>query len=627
MADWRVAGFVEQRELGRGGQGRVVLALHATSGDPVAIKYLTAGGPAAMAALRTEAQMLGRLTSPYIARLYRFVEHDRGAAIVMEAVDGASLKAVLAEHTALAPEAALLVLKGSLLGLAAAHDAGIVHRDYKPANVIVRADGLSKLIDFGIAVLAGEGSRSGTPAYMAPEQRRGEPAAPATDVYAATCVFAECVTGRRPVAGVVPTEDVPEPLRPLVSRGTAENPADRPDGAAAFVAELESAASAAYGADWEHRGLRALAAAAAVLAPLFPLAALLLPHAGTTAAASGGAAASGTAANASGAAGGAGTGAAGTAGGGAASGGAASGGAGAASGSGAGTGGGAATASGSGLGVGGKVAVAVAGAAVVAAAAGGTWYLADTGGDDPREPEAGRRATPVPVVKVAMAVQNGPAGSVVRVENGQYAKVSGLGDPALERRANAALRGPLDRIIATGRAFAASTDCQGQPVTAGTKAKIGMRGPRLVSVRYYQETDLCRQATGAPGGEVATVDLRTGRALTARDVFLPSTLTAQGVRTLRSRLKLLPIDDPFSEGCTESDVEPFKPSDFFPGNDPAVMGAKERPPYLSAFFTPGGFAVSFMTAGSSGCRLLDLGAPYAQVRDLLKPEVAALLPR
>ncbi|RSN57820.1 hypothetical protein DMH08_23800 [Actinomadura sp. WAC 06369] len=116
----------------------------------------------------------------------------------MEAVPGRSLRQLLDERDEpLAPETALAVLKGSLLGLAAAHSAGVVHRDYKPANVLVQDDGRSKLIDFGIAVLSGQGGTSGTPAYMAPEQWHGEPATSATDLYAATCVFVECITGER----------------------------------------------------------------------------------------------------------------------------------------------------------------------------------------------------------------------------------------------------------------------------------------------------------------------------------------------------------------------------------------------------------------------------------------------
>ncbi|MFC0038115.1 serine/threonine-protein kinase, partial [Actinomadura rayongensis] len=298
MTDWRIPEFDEVRELGRGAQGRVVLARHAGDGTPVAIKYLTAAATAGdREGFRHEARMLGRVTSPHVTRLYRLVENEQGAALVMEAVDGASLREILARHGALEPEAALTVLKGSLLGLAAAHAVGVVHRDYKPANVMVLADGRSKLIDFGIATPSGAASGSGTPFYMAPEQWNRKPASPATDVYAATCVFYECVTGHRPFeasgaalmaqhgTAPVPLADVPEPLRPLVEHGMAKEAARRPPGAAAFVAELEDAARRAYGADWEQRGLRAAAVAAAALAALFPLAAAGLSAPGAAAAA------------------------------------------------------------------------------------------------------------------------------------------------------------------------------------------------------------------------------------------------------------------------------------------------------------------------------------------------------
>ncbi|WP_433136842.1 serine/threonine-protein kinase [Actinomadura nitritigenes] len=284
MGDWQVSGFRECRELGRGGQGRVVLATHEESGTPVAIKYVSAGQEESVQRLyRREAQMLGKVDDPHVARLYQLVENGQGAAIIMEAVDGVSLKELLARHGALGPRESLVVLKGSLLGLAAAHAAGVVHRDYKPANVVVRGDGQSKLIDFGIAVLSGEGSKSGTPPYMAPEQWRGDPVTAATDVYAATCVFFECVTGDRPYAGRlpdlmdqhlsahVPADRVPEPLRDLVERGMAKEAPHRPASAAAFVEELEAVAVQAYGEDWEHQGIRALAVAAAALSALFPV--------------------------------------------------------------------------------------------------------------------------------------------------------------------------------------------------------------------------------------------------------------------------------------------------------------------------------------------------------------------
>ncbi|HEX2315745.1 MAG TPA: serine/threonine-protein kinase, partial [Thermomonospora sp.] len=285
MGGWRVEGFQEVRELGSGGQGRVVLARHTGSGTPVAIKYVAGDeGTADIERLRREAVLLGRVADPHVARLYRLVESPYGAAIVMEAVNGVALRRILEEHGALGPEAALTVLKGSLLGLAAAHAVGVVHRDYKPANVVVQGDGLSKLIDFGIATPSGAADRSGTPAYMPPEQWEGRPVTPATDVYAATCVFFECVTGRRPFGtgtrtelmgrhrtAPVPVEDLPVPLRPLVARGMAKDPAERPPGALAFVAELDAVAARSYGPDWEGRGLRALAGTAAALAALFPL--------------------------------------------------------------------------------------------------------------------------------------------------------------------------------------------------------------------------------------------------------------------------------------------------------------------------------------------------------------------
>ncbi|KAB2340246.1 serine/threonine-protein kinase, partial [Actinomadura montaniterrae] len=265
MSGWRIDGYAEVRELGAGAQGRVVLARHERSGTPVAIKYLNASASEDdRERLRHEARMLGQAESPHIARLFRLVEGPDGAAIIMEAVDGVSLKELLARHGALGPEASLSVLKGSLLGLAAAHALGVVHRDYKPANVVVPADGRSRLVDFGIAAPAGqEAGGAGTPSYMAPEQWDRHTATPATDVYAATCVFVECVSGHRPFAGnraelmrahltgPVPAETVPEPLRPLVARGMAKDPADRPPSAAAFVDDLERTAREAYGPDWE----------------------------------------------------------------------------------------------------------------------------------------------------------------------------------------------------------------------------------------------------------------------------------------------------------------------------------------------------------------------------------------
>ncbi|MFC5749481.1 serine/threonine-protein kinase [Actinomadura rugatobispora] len=280
---------MELQELGAGAQGRVVLARHEVSGQHVAIKYLASGllgDSHARATFRSEAELLRRVADPHVTRLLDYVEAPRGAAIVMEVVAGPSLRAVLDRRDRpLEPEAALTVLKGSLRGLAAAHAVGVVHRDYKPANVLVQSDGQSKLIDFGVAVLSGQGGIMGTPAYMAPEQWQGAPATPATDVYAATCVFFECVTGRKPygaatqgelraqhMAAPIPIDGVPEALRSLIVQGMAKHPGQRRGNVAAFLDELEAAAVANYGAGWERRGLIALGTAAAVLAAALPFA-------------------------------------------------------------------------------------------------------------------------------------------------------------------------------------------------------------------------------------------------------------------------------------------------------------------------------------------------------------------
>ncbi|MFF4343687.1 protein kinase [Kitasatospora sp. NPDC001540] len=280
---WELPDYAHGRELGAGASGRVVLARHRATGTPVAIKYLLGDHPD-QAAFRVEAELLATLDSPHVTRLHEYVEGPHGAAIVMELVEGVSLRDLLRAEGSTGPEAALVVLKGSLLGLAAAHRAGVVHRDYKPGNVLVTADGQSKLVDFGIAVRDGAGGTvAGTPAYMAPEQWAGRPASPATDVYAATATFFECLTGAKPYAGTtlmelavqhteaeIPDTLAPEALRPLIRAGLAKTPEQRPPGAEALVDELEAAAGAAYGADWEERGRRRLAALVALLPLLLP---------------------------------------------------------------------------------------------------------------------------------------------------------------------------------------------------------------------------------------------------------------------------------------------------------------------------------------------------------------------
>jgi len=284
MTSWAVPGYTEVGELGRGATGRVVEATSDDSGARVAIKYLDRSllrDSAFLDRFREEARLLTQLDVPQVVRFYEYVEQPgQGAAIVMELVNGRSLHELISRRVATSPESAFVVLKGSLLGLAAAHAIGVVHRDYKPENVLLDISGASKLSDFGVAVQAGRSApAAGTPLYMAPEQWAGAPAAPASDIYAATAVFFECLTGRTPFSGrirqlrqqhehsPVPTAEVDEPLRGLVERGMAKDPAARPPDAGAFLVELEDVA-AAYGEDWEERGRSQLAERVAALALL-----------------------------------------------------------------------------------------------------------------------------------------------------------------------------------------------------------------------------------------------------------------------------------------------------------------------------------------------------------------------
>ena len=266
MTSWQLAGFTEERELGSGGSGRVVLARHEPTGNEVAVKYLAewlAADPAHLAGFRTEAQLMAGLVDPHLVTLYEYVETTAGAAIVMDLLEGVALRKMLEDGGPLSPEAALTLMKGSLLGLAALHAQGVVHRDYKPENVMVDATGNTKLVDYGIAAPVGEiAGVSGTPLYMAPEQWRGEPSNAATDVYAATATFVECLTGHPTFTGSTvgallvqhlntppQLDEVPEGIRPIAVAGLAKDPAERLGNATALLERLDVLAPAAYGPD------------------------------------------------------------------------------------------------------------------------------------------------------------------------------------------------------------------------------------------------------------------------------------------------------------------------------------------------------------------------------------------
>ncbi|MFI7125605.1 serine/threonine-protein kinase [Nonomuraea sp. NPDC050153] len=292
-----VPGYREVRQLGAGRTGRVFLATYQQTGAYVAIKYLNATlrrDTEFMDRFRSDTHELVEIDDPNVVRCYEYVETPTRAAVVMELVDGVSLRTLLTEHRGISPEAALAVLKSTLLALAAAHERGVPHRDVKPENILVQADGTSKLADFGVVVHAEEpGVPAGSPEYMSPELWTQGRAGPPADVYAAACVLFEAVRGRPPYRAVkegedgeldvpavrdkhlvepVPLEVAPDSLRDLLRRGMAKDPATRYASARQFAAELEEDALAGYGADWEKRGRRHLGELATLLALRFPLA-------------------------------------------------------------------------------------------------------------------------------------------------------------------------------------------------------------------------------------------------------------------------------------------------------------------------------------------------------------------
>jgi hypothetical protein len=284
-AEWTVPGYTEERLLGHGVSGRVVAAVNDASGQRAAIKYLNENlvrDTGFLGEFRSEAERLMSINAPHMVRMFDYVEQPgEGAAIVMELVDGVSLREMLARRGPLGAAAALVVLKDSLLALAAAHSHRLPHRDVKPDNVLIDAGGWCTLTDFGVAVKTDKQMpAAGTPEYMAPELWHGAPNVPATDIYAATAVLCESLTGKPPFSGragrlrdhhestPVPLDEFDPPLRDLIAWGLAKDPAARPWNAKSFVSELDARAAAAYGPYWEDEGRRELAEREAELLPL-----------------------------------------------------------------------------------------------------------------------------------------------------------------------------------------------------------------------------------------------------------------------------------------------------------------------------------------------------------------------
>ena len=217
------------RRIARGGMGAVYLAQTLTGDQHVAVKILTeefSKMPGIQGRFKREASSTARLEHPNIVATIEMAQQDNYTYIVMEYVDGGSLIEHISKEKTVAPLRTVEIMCDILAGLQHAHENGIIHRDIKPANVLLTSEGRAKVIDFGLAkdaeaqtILTLSGNVVGTPAYMAPEQARGEGSGPPADLYSCGILTFFMLTGRKPFEGksLVDTlnKQINDPLPPI----------------------------------------------------------------------------------------------------------------------------------------------------------------------------------------------------------------------------------------------------------------------------------------------------------------------------------------------------------------------------------------------------------------------------
>jgi len=260
VSDYLLAGRYRLTDrIAAGGMGEVWRGEDDLLNRAVAVKLLPtgrAGDESFLARFRAEARYSASLSHPGIARVYDYGESAEfgGAYLVMELVNGEPLSAILARAGRLSPDATLDIVSQAARALDAAHQAGIVHRDIKPGNLLVAAGGTTKITDFGIATamaaaqashLTETGMVMGTAMYVSPEQATGAPVTDASDIYSLGVVAYECLAGHPPFTASEPLAiafahkhepvpalppDVPPPVCDLVYHMLAKTPEERPAG-------------------------------------------------------------------------------------------------------------------------------------------------------------------------------------------------------------------------------------------------------------------------------------------------------------------------------------------------------------------------------------------------------------
>src|SRR4051812_34572008 len=251
-----------------GGMGDVWRGTDEVLGRTVAVKILLPAlldEPGFAERFRGEARTMATINHPGVVDVYDYGSDQQLAFLVMEYIEGDALSRTLSRVGRLTPARTMALVAQAADALQAAHANGIVHRDVKPGNLLVRPNGTLVLTDFGIArsALVGQltvaGSVLGTASYISPEQASGEVATPASDVYALGVVAYQCLSGHRPFDGSTPIEiamkhvretprplpaDIPPSVRAIVDRALAKDPGARWPTAAAMATVARQAAAA-----------------------------------------------------------------------------------------------------------------------------------------------------------------------------------------------------------------------------------------------------------------------------------------------------------------------------------------------------------------------------------------------
>src|SRR4051794_11312180 len=251
--------------LGAGGMATVYLAEDERLGRKVAVKRLHSDSPEdAAQRFEREAKVGASLSHPNLVTVFDTVADDEGVLIVMEYVAGENLAQLMARER-VPPEQAISIIRQVAGALDHAHQAGVVHRDVKPANILISPDGKAKVVDLGIATasertqITAAGTVLGTPAYMSPEQLEGGAITKAVDIYALGAVAFELLSGRKARQGRTPVEiahqiatdpapdirgawsDAPPAAAAALQHAMARNPAERPRSAGQLARSLDDA--------------------------------------------------------------------------------------------------------------------------------------------------------------------------------------------------------------------------------------------------------------------------------------------------------------------------------------------------------------------------------------------------